>query len=96
MTRVLVTEVALADLDRLIKSHSLPPDTRERLYRSLAPLASFPRLGAGLAGRWQDYRFILGPWRWMIIVYHYDQAAELLAVVTIQDGRSSTAATGER
>jgi hypothetical protein len=46
-----------------------------------------------LEGRWRDYRFILGPWRWMIIVSSYDPEADVVAIVTIQDGRTSTAAT---
>jgi hypothetical protein len=38
-------------------------------------------------------RFILGPWRWMLIVHTYQEADDIVLVVTIQDGRSSTAAT---
>jgi dipeptidyl aminopeptidase/acylaminoacyl peptidase len=33
---------AQADLERLIRTHSLPPSTRDRVRASLAPLASFP------------------------------------------------------
>lgn len=43
-----------------------------------------------------DFRFVLGPWRWMLIVYAYDEVEDTVAVVTIQDGRSSTAATSGR
>ncbi len=94
MTAVIVTPTARDDLERLIRTHSLPADTRDRVRRALAPLARFPLLGAALGARWEGFRFILGPWRWMIVVYEYDEAADRVAIVTIQDGRSSRAATG--
>jgi hypothetical protein len=56
-------------------------------------LAGFPRLGPGLMGRWHGFRFILGPWPWMLLVYVYDSALEQVAVVTIQNSRSARAAT---
>ncbi len=59
----------------------------------MEPLAQFPLLGAPLEGRWRDFRFILGPWRWMLIVYRYDEARDQVVVVTIQDARSARAAT---
>jgi hypothetical protein len=96
LTRVLVAPEAVADLARLISTHSLPPDTPSRVRRSIEPLARFPLLGAPLEGRWRDFRFVLGPWRWLLIVYAYDEEADLVAVVTIQDGRASTAATSGR
>ena len=91
MTRVVVMPTAAEDLARLIVTHSLPADTSERVKRSLRPLADFPLLGAALEGRWQGFRFILGPWRWMVIVYLV--AAAQVSVVTVQDGRSSRAPT---
>jgi plasmid stabilization system protein ParE len=93
MSRVLIAPEAAADLSRLIATHSLPADTPSRVRRSIEALAHFPLLGASLEGRWRDFRFVLGPWRWMLIVYAYDDEADLVAVVTIQDGRTSTAAT---
>lgn len=86
---------AVADLDALIVTHSLPADTRRRVRAALAPLAQFPLLGAELAGRWAGTRFVLGPWRWMIIVYEYHADADRVTVLTIQDGRSSHAANAE-
>ncbi len=96
MTRVELTATAVADLDRLIRTHSLPPDTRRRVKRSLAPLRRFPRLGPELTGRWRDFRFLLGPWRWMLIVYIFIEDDDRAVVVTIQDARSSSAATAGR
>jgi hypothetical protein len=93
---VVVEPTALDDLDELIRSHSLPPNTRERVRRSLAPLATFPRLGAALEGRWDGFRFILGPWRWMLVVYAHSPETDEVFVVTIQDGRSARAATADR
>jgi plasmid stabilization system protein ParE len=90
---VVVTPTALADLDNLIRTLSLPPDTRDRLKRSLRPLARLPRLGAPLEGRWSDLRFVLGPWRWMLVIYVFDDATDRVAIVTIQDARSAASAT---
>ncbi len=89
----MVAPTAVEDLDRLIVTHTLPPDTKARVRRSLRPLASFPLLGAPLVGRWEGFRFVLGPWRWMIVVYTYLEAEDMVAIVTIQDGRTSGAAT---
>ena len=96
MPRVELTAVAVADLDKLIHTHSLLMDTKRRVKRSLAPLQRFPRLGPGLTGRWRDFRFLLGPWRWMLIVYVFIEDDDRVVVVTIQDARSSSAATAER
>jgi plasmid stabilization system protein ParE len=93
MARVVVTPSAQADLAALILTHSLPPSNRDRVRIALRPLASFPLLGPGLAGRWQGLRFILGPWPWMLLVYVYDSELDQVAVVTIQDSRSARAAT---
>jgi len=94
MARVVVTPTAVDDLDRLVRTHSLPSDTRARVRRSLEPLARFPRLGAPLEGRWAGFRFILGSWRWMVVVYVYDEDDDRVAIVTIQDGRASRSPTG--
>jgi plasmid stabilization system protein ParE len=96
MARVELAQAAVDDLERLISTHSLPPDTRERVKRSLRPLEDFPRIGAPLGGRWQGLRFLLGPWRWMLIVYEYFEDEKRVVIVTIQDGRSSRAATAIR
>lgn len=96
MARVELTLAAVADLDRLIRTHSLPAGTKGRVKRSLASLRRFPRLGPELSGRWRDFRFVLGPWRWMLIVYVFLEDDDRVVVVTIQDARSSIAATGER
>lgn len=93
MATVVITSVALDDLVTLISSHSLPTSTRERVERYVRPLRRFPLLGHELHGRWARFRFILGPWRWMIIVYVYDEEADRVAIVTIQDGRSARSPT---
>ena len=93
MARVELAASAVADLEQLVWTHSLPADTKARVKRSLRLLQRFPRMGSELPGRWQGFRFILGPWRWMLIVYLHESDADRVVVVTIQDGRSSTAAT---
>jgi plasmid stabilization system protein ParE len=96
VARVVVTPAALDDFDRLIRVIGLPPSTRRRVGSSLEALGDFPLLGAPLAGRWSGYRFVLGPWRWMIFVYVYDDAGDRVSVVAIHDARSSRAATRQR
>jgi plasmid stabilization system protein ParE len=93
MATVVVSPTARSDLENLIRTLSLPANTIERFKASLWPLVRFPLLGAPLEGRWSEFRFILGPWRWMLIVYSYDKAADRVGIVTIQDARSATAAT---
>ena len=93
MARVELAAAAVEDLDRLIRSHSLPPDTKERVKRSIAALHRLRLMGAPLDGRWSDFRFLLGPWRWMILVYVILDDDQRVVVVTIQDGRSSTFAS---
>lgn len=97
MPRVVLTPEAVATLDRLIVTHSLPADTKERFRRSLAPLETFPRLGRELeGGGYEGLRFVIGPWRWMVAVYEHDDAGDVVGVLTVQDARSSTAATNVR
>lgn len=93
MASVVVTPTAATDLARLIRTHSLPADTPARFKRSLAALGRFPLIGARLHGRWSVYRFVLGAWRWMIVVYVYDESKDHVAIVTVQDSRMSAALT---
>jgi hypothetical protein len=93
MASVELARAAVEDLDSLIRTHSLPPDTRARVARSLRPLERFPRMGMALQGRWEGFRVLLGPWRWLLFVYVYIEAEERVVVVTIQDARSATAVT---
>jgi plasmid stabilization system protein ParE len=96
MARVELAAAAVEDLDDLIRTHSLPPDTRARIARSLRSLERFPRIGPALIGPWEGFRFILGPWRWLILVYVYLQAEDRVVVVTVRDARSPTAAISDR
>lgn len=96
MARVVVAPAANADLNELIGSHSLPWNTRIRVKALLGQLADFPRRGEELTGRWAGFRYILGPWSWMLIVYAFDAEANQVNVVTIQDARSAHSATSHR
>ena len=89
MARVELSRAAIGDIERLIRTHSLPPDTRDRLKASLRPLEQFPTMGPELGGRWTGFRCVLGPWRWMLVVYVVIEEGGRVVVVTIQDGRSS-------
>ena len=96
MARVIVAGPARQDLADLTSSHHRPPTTSDRVRRSIEPLARFPLLGPALAGRWDGFRSIVGPWPWMLIVYAYDDQQDLVIVVTIQDARSGTSSRSER
>lgn len=93
MAAVRLSVVAVDDLDRMILTHSLSADTRARVARSLSALEHFPRIGRELEGRWRPFRFVLGPWRWMLVLYIYDEHDDTVLIATIQDARSSSAAT---
>jgi hypothetical protein len=82
---------AVAGLDSLIRTHSLPPDTRGRVKRSLQPLGRFPMLGPSNEAGDRPLRFVLGPWRWMILVYVYLEDEDRIVIVGVEDGRSATA-----
>lgn len=96
MATVELARAAIEDLEALILTHSLPAETRDRVARSLRSLERFPLIGPQLTGRWARFRFLLGPWRWMVLVYAYLEDEDRVVVVTIQDARSSTAATSGR
>jgi len=95
VARVEVSRAALDDLDLLIRTHSLPAEPRQRVCRSLRPFAQFPHLGPELGGQWAGLRFVLGPWRWLIIVYVYFEDQDRVIVVTIQDARAAASPTAE-
>jgi hypothetical protein len=96
LARAELSRAALDDLDELVFTHSLPSDARERIRRILLGLERFPRLGAELEGRWTGFRFVLGPWRWMLLVYVYLEDEDRVVLVTVQDGRSSRSPTADR
>lgn len=91
MARIEVSRAAAEDIARLCVTHSLPGDTIGRLQRSLRPLEQFPRLGTALeVADWSGVRSLLGPWRWMVILYTIEPDGRVV-VLTVQDGRSSSA-----
>ncbi len=96
MARVVVTHAAGHDLRALIRTHRLPDNTVERVKRSIRPLADFPELGAELGGAFAPRRFLLGPWRWMIVIYSFDPDSDLVAILAIVDGRTSTSPAAHR
>jgi plasmid stabilization system protein ParE len=93
VAEVRLSVAAVEKLERMILTHSLPSDTKDRVRRSLRITEQFPYAGRELDGRWRPIRFILGPWRWLLILYVYDERQDVVQVVTIQDARSSVAAT---
>jgi hypothetical protein len=95
VAHVELAEAAAEDLEALIRTHSLPADTPARVARSLRSLERFPEMGPALTGRWEGFRFVLGPWRWLLLVYVFIEAEDRVVVVTIQDGRWWSAATAK-
>jgi plasmid stabilization system protein ParE len=97
VAQIIVSPAAAESLGRLTRTLSLPADTKERFKRSISPLADFPLIGRELEGGGYDgLRFVLGPWRWMVIVYRHDVARDELQIMTVEDARSSQAATNYR
>lgn len=96
MATIEVSGVAVDDLERLIVSNHLPGDTRERFVTSLQVLDSFPLAGPQLTGEWSQFRFWIGTWPWMIVVYEHIADRDAVVVVAIHDGRRSSAATARR
>lgn len=96
MADVIISPRANADLDELIARHDLPANTRERVKARLQRLGKFPRTGQKLPGNWEGFRYTLGPWRWMLIVFLFDEAADEVIIATIQDSRTANAATTRR
>ena len=94
MARVVVTHAVARDLRDLIRTHDLPESAR--VERSIRPLENFPELGAKLGGALTPRRFLLGPWRWMIVVYRFYPERDLVALLAIVDGRASTSPTANR
>jgi plasmid stabilization system protein ParE len=93
VAQVIVTPQARRDVEEAISMLNLPGDTWARIARSLRPLETFPLAGPELGGRWAPTRFVLGPWSWMILLYHYEQSSDRVYVVAMHDGRSATSAT---
>lgn len=96
MPAVVVTKRAQSDLDRLIRTRDLPASTRARVRRSLRPLETYPLLGARVGLADAGYRFVLGPWPWMLLVYWVDTERGLVFVISIEDARQAGAATEAR
>jgi plasmid stabilization system protein ParE len=90
MARLAWTESAVAQLERLVLTHSLPANTRERTEASVGLLAQFPQLGCEIGERGgTTLSFVLGPWPWMVLVYTYLEGDDLALVVAVEDGRSA-------
>ena len=93
MAEIRLSLAAAEKLERMILTHSLPYDTKDRVRRSLRIVEQFPRAGRELDGRWAPLRMLVGPWRWLLILYEYDEQQDMVQVVAMQDARSSLAAT---
>ena len=89
MARVELSPVARDALARLIDAYHLPADTERQVRARLEPLQRFPEMGTPLFGSWEGFRFISGPWPWMLLLYMWSEEDDLVMVVTIRDARSS-------
>lgn len=92
---MVVSPQARDDLDDLVRELNLPPDTRRRVKKRLRSLERFPARQR-LFGNWEGFRFVLGPWGWMLIVFTFDEETDEVIVATIQDARASTSVTADR
>jgi plasmid stabilization system protein ParE len=85
---VVIGPAAVADLAGIVRTHSLPDDTPERVARAFLRLQDFPEIGQRLTGRWEGTRYVVGPWPWLLVVYEHDRERDRVDVLTIQDARS--------
>ena len=92
MIQVIVSPRAQGDIEDAIALLKLPDDTWLRVHRSLQVLKTFPLGGRALEDRWSGARFVLGPWRWMVLIYRYEETSERVFVVAMHDGRSGNSA----
>lgn len=90
MASVEIAPIARVDLAELIATRGLPADTDEHVWHSLRVLETFPLGGRVLGGAWEGHRLLVGPWRWLLIVYRYVEESDLVAVVAFRDGRSAS------
>ena len=44
-----------------------------------------------MRGPWEEYRYVLGPWPWMVIIYRYWELADAVVILRIYDGRTGAA-----
>ena len=96
MAQVIVAPRAQRDVEEAIAHLGLPEDTWARIAHSLRVLEIFPQAGRALEGRWAGTRFVLGPWPWMILLYRYEEAADAVYVVAVDDARSAGPASASR
>lgn len=96
MAQIIVTPQARRDLEDATAALGLPGDIWIRVARSLRVLETFPLAGPKLDGRWASARFIIGPWPWMILLYHCEKPSDRVFVVAMHDARSATSATAIR
>ena len=53
-------------------------------------------MGRELTGRWKGCRFLLGPWRWLLLVYVYLEDEQRVVVIAAGDARSAGSPTMDR
>lgn len=90
MAQVVVAPRAARDLAEMTDMLRVPADARSRVARRLRILERFPRSALELPPPFA-LRVLIGPWPSMLLVYLYEAGDGLVAVVTIQDARASTA-----
>lgn len=96
MPRVVVSAEARRDLLELIRTRNLPADARQRVRRAIQPLRDFPALGSDLGPAFGGRRFLLGPWHWMILIYRHYPEHDVVVILAIVDGRTSTSPLANR
>ena len=91
MAHLIVSARAREDLARLLFTHRLPATTRLRVLRSIDHLAFAPLAGPALPGHLEGYRYIVGLWPWMVIVYRYWDQPDAVVILRIYDSRTAEA-----
>ena len=90
MAQLVFRRGAREEFARLRFTHQLPPDGWQRVLRSAEHLRFAPLAGQALDGEWGGFRYVVGPWDWMLIVYRYDEENDRAVVVLLADVRSGS------
>lgn len=91
MARVVFAPSAVSALDALLATRELPVGARQRVLSRIAQLEQFPESGRTVeSGPSAGARALTGPW-WFITAYDHDEAADLVQIVAVLDGRTAAA-----
>lgn len=92
MAELGIAPSAREDLDHLLATRPVPDDALAIVRRSLRQLEEFPLSARAVgSGRWKGQRVKVGPWRWLLTIYWYDEDRDFVLVEAFRDSRTRDA-----